>query len=109
MLTRVRMADPRAFLLSFGLATAANGESTPSRAALAITAVTIVDPGAASARTCTSTVLRLPGRPMSSAVETGRLADLLLLEADPLADIRNTRKIAAVVLGGSLLERGGPR
>jgi imidazolonepropionase-like amidohydrolase len=33
-------------------------------------------------------------------VEPGKLADLLLLDADPLADIRNTRRIHAVVAGG---------
>lgn len=38
-------------------------------------------------------------------VESGRLADLVLLDADPLADIRNARKIAAVVLGGKYLPR----
>jgi len=33
-------------------------------------------------------------------VEAGRLADLVLLDADPLADIRNTRRIHAVVANG---------
>jgi imidazolonepropionase-like amidohydrolase len=33
-------------------------------------------------------------------VEAGKLADLLLLDADPLADIQNTRKISAVVANG---------
>jgi imidazolonepropionase-like amidohydrolase len=36
-------------------------------------------------------------------VEVGHIADLLLLDADPLKDIRNTRKIAAVVVDGNLL------
>jgi imidazolonepropionase-like amidohydrolase len=35
-------------------------------------------------------------------VEKGRIADLLLLEADPLEKIENTKRIAAVVLGGKL-------
>ena len=35
-------------------------------------------------------------------VEQGKLADLVLLEANPLADIANTRNIAAVVVGGRL-------
>jgi imidazolonepropionase-like amidohydrolase len=30
-------------------------------------------------------------------IEPGRVADLVLLDANPLADIRNTRRIAAVV------------
>src|SRR5262245_7467765 len=38
-------------------------------------------------------------------VEPGKLADLVLLDADPLANIRNTRTIRAVVLGGMLLDR----
>jgi len=33
-------------------------------------------------------------------VEAGKIADLVLLEADPLEDIGNTRKIAAVVVNG---------
>lgn len=39
-------------------------------------------------------------------VEVGKSADLLLLEANPLDDIRNTRKIAGVVLQGRYLSRG---
>jgi len=38
-------------------------------------------------------------------VETGRMADLVLLEANPLEDIRNTRKIAAVVVAGKYYSR----
>jgi len=38
------------------------------------------------------------------SVEPGRTADLVLLEADPLADIRNTRRIRSVVHGGRLLD-----
>ena len=38
-------------------------------------------------------------------VERGKVADLVLLDADPLADIRNTQKIQAVVLNGRLLDR----
>ncbi|MGD0303014.1 MAG: amidohydrolase family protein [Bryobacteraceae bacterium] len=36
-------------------------------------------------------------------VEEGKTADLVILDTDPLADIRNTRKIAAVILGGKYL------
>ncbi|MEO3801142.1 amidohydrolase family protein [Nonomuraea sp. B1E8] len=36
----------------------------------------------------------------SGTVEPGRLADLLVLDADPLADIGNTRRIHAVVAAG---------
>ena len=38
-------------------------------------------------------------------VAAGKSADLVLLDADPLEDIRNTRKISAVVLNGRLLDR----
>jgi imidazolonepropionase-like amidohydrolase len=38
-------------------------------------------------------------------VAKGKLADLVLLRADPLADIKNTQKIAAVVVNGKLLQR----
>jgi imidazolonepropionase-like amidohydrolase len=37
------------------------------------------------------------------AVEKGKLADLVLLEANPLEDIRNTQKIAGVVVNGKWL------
>lgn len=36
------------------------------------------------------------------SVEAGKLADLVLLDADPLADIRNTQRILAVVADGRL-------
>jgi imidazolonepropionase-like amidohydrolase len=39
------------------------------------------------------------------AIEKGKPADLVLLDANPLADIRNTRKIAAVVIAGKYLPR----
>jgi cytosine/adenosine deaminase-related metal-dependent hydrolase len=38
-------------------------------------------------------------------IAPGKTADLVLLEGDPLAEIRNTGRIAAVVLRGRLLER----
>lgn len=36
-------------------------------------------------------------------VERGKIADLVLLDANPLEDIRNTRKIHAVIVGGKLV------
>src|SRR6266568_38091 len=36
-------------------------------------------------------------------IEVGKKADLVLLEADPLEDISNTRKIAAIIQGGRYL------
>src|SRR5204862_551802 len=38
-------------------------------------------------------------------IEPGKLADLVLLDANPLQDIRNTQKIDAVVVNGRLLDR----
>ena len=38
-------------------------------------------------------------------VEKGKRADLVLLDADPLTDIRNTSRIHAVILDGKLLDR----
>lgn len=39
------------------------------------------------------------------AIAPGRIADLVLLDADPLQDVRNTRTIAAVVQNGRVLDR----
>jgi hypothetical protein len=38
-------------------------------------------------------------------LEPGRRADLVILEADPLADARNYRRIAAVMKDGDLVDR----
>jgi imidazolonepropionase-like amidohydrolase len=38
-------------------------------------------------------------------IEVGKVADFILLDADPLANISNTRKIAAVIRGGRYLSR----
>ena len=38
-------------------------------------------------------------------IEPGKLADLVLLDANPLADIHNTQKIRAVVADGRLYRR----
>ena len=38
-------------------------------------------------------------------IEPGKRADLVLLEANPLADIRNTQRIEAVLVGGHWLDR----
>jgi imidazolonepropionase-like amidohydrolase len=39
------------------------------------------------------------------SIEPGKLADLVLLDANPLEDIRNTQKIRAVVADGRLYRR----
>jgi imidazolonepropionase-like amidohydrolase len=40
-------------------------------------------------------------------VETGRLADLILVTANPLEDVRNLRKIDRVMLNGEWVDRSG--
>jgi imidazolonepropionase-like amidohydrolase len=42
---------------------------------------------------------------MLGTVEKGKLADLDLLDANPLDDIRNTQKIAAVIANGRYFSR----
>ena len=39
------------------------------------------------------------------SVEEGKLADLVLLSADPLADIGNAQKIEVVIKGGRIIDR----
>lgn len=38
-------------------------------------------------------------------IAPGYVADLILLDADPTADIRNTRRIWRVVQGGRIIDR----
>lgn len=57
-------------------------------------------------QTATINPARFLGREDSQGtVETGKRADLVLLGADPLVDIRNTSNIAAVVIRGKLLTK----
>ena len=44
-------------------------------------------------------------REIQGTIEVGKRADLVLLEADPVTDIRNTRRIAAVLVRGRLLSK----
>jgi hypothetical protein len=41
-------------------------------------------------------------------IEQGKIADLVMLDADPLANIRNSEKINAVVVAGRFVERRSP-
>jgi hypothetical protein len=47
----------------------------------------------------------LAGTDSLGTVEAGKLADLVLLDANPLTDISNTQRISAVVLNGRYLDR----
>jgi imidazolonepropionase-like amidohydrolase len=49
-----------------------------------------------------------PGRDFAidaGTIEKGKNADLVILDANPLADIRNARAIFAVIAGGQLFDR----
>ena len=56
-------------------------------------------------RAATSEPARYLGRGDEGGIAPGMRANLLLLEANPLEDIQNTRKIVAVILQGRLLDR----
>jgi hypothetical protein len=54
----------------------------------------------------TSNPARLLGREKEfGTIQTGMLADMVVLDADPLQQIANTRRINAVVVNGRLLDR----
>jgi predicted amidohydrolase YtcJ len=38
-------------------------------------------------------------------IEVGKLADMILVDANPLDDIHNTQRIRAVIVGGKLMNR----
>lgn len=57
-------------------------------------------------RAATSEPARYFGMDLLGTVEPGKAADLVLLDANPLTDIRNTRRIAAVVANGRLFDAG---
>ena len=57
-------------------------------------------------RTATLNPARFLGREATQGnIARGMVADLVLLDGDPLADIRNTRRIAAVIVRGRPIDR----
>jgi imidazolonepropionase-like amidohydrolase len=59
------------------------------------------------AATGNGTALLERGEPEYGTIEAGKLADLILLSADPSADITNTRKIERVMQSGNWIDRSG--
>lgn len=58
-------------------------------------------------QTATSVPAKFLGREsQQGSIAVGQHADLLLLEANPIEDIRNTQKIWALILDGKFLDRG---
>ncbi len=57
-------------------------------------------------RTATVNAARYTGQlNMLGTVEQGKIADLVILDANPLQDIHNTQKINAVILNGKMFDR----
>jgi len=56
-------------------------------------------------QTATSNPAKFLGRTNAGRIEPDCIADLLLLNANPLEDIRNTRKIEAVIANGRFFDR----
>ena len=55
----------------------------------------------------TGTAARVLNAPTIGTIVEGQLADLVLLTANPLDDIRNTRQIRLVIQGGRVIDRQG--
>lgn len=85
-------------------------DSWLSGLALADEAALLVEAGLTPARVlrmATSDAAEFLGRADDQgSVEAGRVADLVLLDADPIVDIANLRTVRSVILNGRLLDRG---
>ena len=56
-------------------------------------------------RAATSQAARILGADDLGTIEVGKRADLVILDVDPYADIRNTRRIWGVMLDGRVVNR----
>lgn len=65
-----------------------------------------LSPASALAAATRNPAVFLGAQDSLGTIEPGKRADLVLLDANPLDDIRNTRTIRAVVIDGRLLDRG---
>ncbi|HYW48120.1 MAG TPA: amidohydrolase family protein, partial [Bryobacteraceae bacterium] len=58
-------------------------------------------------RIATLNAARFLGRERDlGSVEEGKVADLVLLDADPLADIDNAKRVNLVIKNGEIIDRG---
>jgi imidazolonepropionase-like amidohydrolase len=62
-------------------------------------------PAMAAIQAATRNAARWLRRDDLGTIATGKIADLVLLNANPLEDIRNMRKIETVIFGGKVLDR----
>jgi len=53
----------------------------------------------------TKTAARYLGRDDLGSIENGKTADAVILNSDPLADIRNTLSISCVIKNGEIIDR----
>jgi imidazolonepropionase-like amidohydrolase len=84
--------------------------SLPASGKLALTNVRVFDAGLSprdALRAATSRPARSFGLPDRGAIEPGLRADLVLIEGDPLRDIRATRSIRRIWCGGYEVQPAG--
>lgn len=56
-------------------------------------------------RTGTINVAKYLGKDDSGEIRKGAVADLVLLDANPLSDIKSTRKVAGVMIAGAWMDK----
>jgi imidazolonepropionase-like amidohydrolase len=67
-------------------------------------------PAPSTIQAATMNAAKMVGRDKElGTVEAGKLADLVVLDADPIADMANLRRIHRVIKGGKVFEPGAVR